>query len=420
MRRRQYIKLIGTGSIAATAGCSGTGGGDSGSNGNGDGGGATTSDGGTSGGTTSGGNGDSIAIAALEPQSGPFAPWANVHLQGLRIGIDEVNASDMLDRELEVVMTDTGADPSEASSAFQRHVELDDAVAVTGPVSSDVGIRTARTAEELQVPNLLHMAGSEDILSSDTQYVFRTGWLPSSSHARADAQYFEQNDIGYVGAIVADYAWGRSIESALERFTSDDVDLHIEVAPVGASDFTSYLRQMPDEVELMDFVGHPPGSVTAAQQLFDLEMDQPVLGVDPPQNVMISALGANVSNDVITRHLAVPGTDQFNTLGEKVSERYDQPMYAYPPIGYMNVMMLAEAIAEAGADPSGIADYIRTGSFDMLYANPLSYTEWGEFEDPILQYSELVEGAPSYYPNGEYHLEVVSESEPLPAPEPGA
>jgi branched-chain amino acid transport system substrate-binding protein len=154
--------------------------------------------------------------------------------------------------------------------------------------------------------------------------------------------------------------------------------------------------------------------------LFDLEMDQPVLGVDPPQNVMISALGANVSNDVITRHLAVPGTDQFNTLGEKVSERYDQPMYAYPPIGYMNVMMLAEAIAEAGADPSGIADYIRTGSFDMLYANPLSYTEWGEFEDPILQYSELVEGAPSYYPNGEYHLEVVSESEPLPAPEPGA
>jgi len=403
MQRREYLKAAGVGGVTLLAGCTG-----------GDG--RPVTD--TPAGTTVGGDMGPITIGALEPQSGPFSPWGQVHLEGLRIALSEINDAGNLDGELQLAVTDTGADPAEADSAFRRNVEQDDAVAVTGPVSSDVGIRTAQTAADLEVPNFLHMAGSLDILSSDTRYTFRTGWLPSTSHARADAQFFEANDVSSVGAIIADYAWGRSVESALREFTPSDIDLQIEAAPVGASDFKSFLRQFSSDVELMDFVGHPPGSVTAAGQMFELEMDQTILGVDTPQALMIQVLGNNVTNDVITRHLTVPGTEAFNSLGEKVASRFDKPMYAYQGIAYMTGHMIGDAIAEVGRDPTGIADYVRNGSFDMLYANPLEYTEWGEFKDPILIFSRLVEGPPSYYPDASQKLKVDTMTDPLPAPEP--
>ncbi|WP_144905771.1 ABC transporter substrate-binding protein [Halobellus captivus] len=414
MQRRDYVKLLSAGSIASVAGCAGSDG-DSGSDGGSNGGDSGSDSGGNGG--SDGGSDDPITIAAIEPQSGPFAPWATVHLRGLELAVEEINAGDMLDRDLEIVVTDTGADPGEADSAFRRHVEQDDAIAVTGAVSSDVGIRTSQTAEELQIPNLLHMSGTSEALTRDTRYVFRTGWPPAQSHGRADAQYFAENDVSSVGVVIADYAWGRSIEAALEEFTPDDIDLHIEAAPVGASDFKPYLRQMPDDVELMNFVGHPPGSVSAAVQMADLGMEQDILGVDPPQNVIVDTLGDR-AGDVVTRHLAVPDTELFNDLGQRYGEAYDEPMYSYPPIGYMNGMMLAETIAEVGTGPADIAEYIRNGSFDMLYENPLEYTEWGEFENLIIQYSQMTEGAPSYYPDAEYHLEVIGTSDPLPAPEP--
>lgn len=418
MQRRKFITLAGAGGVAAVAGCSGDGG-DGGDGGGGDG-----TDDGSGGGTstgTPGGDTSPVTLGAIEPIGfGPFNPWATVHQQGLEIGINEVNESDMLDRDLRLVIADTAADPAQADSTFRRFVEQEDAVAVTGAVSSDVGIRTAQTAAELEVPNLLHMAGSSAILTQDTRYTFRVGWLPSTSHARADADYVAQNDVGSMGAVVADYAWGRSIQSALQEFIPDDVDLQIEVAPLGADDFSSHLRKFPEDIELMNFVGHPSGSTTLVGNMFELGMDQAVLGVDPPQYTLVDIVGENVTNDIITRHLAVPGTDGYNALGQTVADEYDVPMSPYQPIGYMTAKMFGEAVAEVGADPAGIADYIRNGSFDMLYENPLEYTEWGEFKDPVLLYSRFVEGSPPFYPNAQYDLEVVAKTDPLPAPEPGA
>lgn len=418
MRRRKFIKLTGAGGVAGIAGCSGDGG-DGGGDG-GDGGGTPTQDDGGMTGTPGDGSMDPITIGLLAPISGPFNPWATAHQQGLQIGVDEINASDLLDREIRIESSDTGADPAAADSSFRRFVEQDGAVAVTGAVSSDVGIRTAQTAEDLEVPNLLHMAGSSAILTADTRHTFRVGWPSSTSHARADADYVEQNDVSSLGAVVADYAWGRSFQSSLEEFIPSSVDLQVEVAPLGASDFSSYLRQFSEDTDVLNFVGHPSGSITLVGNMFELGMDQTVLGVDAPQYAVVDIIGENVTNDLITRHLAVPGTEKYNALGETVAGEYDVPMAPYQPIGYMTAKMFGEAVAEVGEDPTGVADYIRNGSFDMLYENPLEYTEWGDFENQVLVYSEFVEESPPFYPDTNYNLEVVAKSEPLPAPDPAA
>jgi ABC-type branched-subunit amino acid transport system substrate-binding protein len=79
---------------------------------------------------------------------------------------------------IEMVEADDQNNPDEGTTALERMVEQDGVVAAGGVISSDVGLATSRTAEELEVPLFLVKAGAGGILSQDSRYTFRT-CLPS-------------------------------------------------------------------------------------------------------------------------------------------------------------------------------------------------------------------------------------------------
>jgi branched-chain amino acid transport system substrate-binding protein len=136
-------------------------------------------------------------------------------------------------------------------------------VAIGGIISSDVGLATARTAEELEVPLFLVKAGSEAILTADSRYTFRTCLPAAPMVAGPIAQYAEQEGLTKIGAIIADYAWGQAFRSAFENEFADveGVETQVEVAPVPETDFTTYLRNLESfQPDLLVATGHPPGS----------------------------------------------------------------------------------------------------------------------------------------------------------------
>ena len=177
-----------------------------------------------------------------------------------------------------------------ASSASSRS----GAVAVGGIISSDVGLATARVAEELQTPLFLVKAGSEAILTRDSRYTFRTCIPSAPMVAGPIAQYVQQEGLTKVGAIVADYAWGQAIRAALEAAFAEleGVELQIEVAPVPEQDFTTYLRNLEAfGPELLVATGHPPGSGAITVQSADLGLDIPVTGAYSPLAAVVSGAG---------------------------------------------------------------------------------------------------------------------------------
>lgn len=394
MHRRSFLKASGSGAaLGLLAGC--IGGGDDGSSG-------------------------PITIAALEPISGPFSAWGQVHRAGLKFAIDEINENGgVLDRDLELDVTDTKADPSEADSAFRRSVEQNDAVVSTGSVSSDVGIRVGQTAEELEVPHFLHMSGADDVISQDTRNVFRVGLLPASSYIRAQASAFASADYTSVGAIVGDYAWGQSAKSAINEFF--DVDVNVKVAPVGADDFKSYIRQMPDDLEMMIASGHPPGSATIANQLFELDYAPEVItGASTPPQLVTNVLSDDALSAYTHVHESDPYTEQFANTASAFGESEGSQFNTHTAYGYMTAKLIAAAIEDAGeADPASIADATRDIEFDTLSAAPLKYTETGELDDAVVTYSRLKKEAPSYYSDGNYSYEELFRSDPVPARQPG-
>ncbi|SNR24240.1 ABC transporter substrate-binding protein [Halorubrum vacuolatum] len=362
------------------------------------------------------GDDDVLTIGALQPLSGDFAAWGQAHEAGLAFAVEEINEDGgVLGRDLVVETADTGSDAGEADTDFRRFVERDDAVAITGPVSSDVGLRTRETAEELSVPVVLHMAGSHTILPKDTRYTFRVGSQPAVSDVLPQIELIEERGYDTVGAIIGDYEWGTTLEASLESLIPDDVTLEIATAPVGEDDFTPFLRDLPEDLDLLVATGHPPGSIAIHNQALEIGLDPELTtGAGLPPDVLASGLGENATEGFLHLHVSDPFGEAFADVAERFVAAEEARFDTHEAYGYLTGQLIAAAIEEADeADPAEIAAAIRGIEFDTLLAEPIRYTEWGELDGFRHMLSAFEADAPDYYPDGEWRLEETVRSSPL-------
>lgn len=406
VRRRAVLKTAGVTGLALSAGC--VGGDDEDDTGD------DTETNGADDGTA---DDDAIVIGSLQPLSGGFAPWGQAHRAGLEFAIDEINANGgVLDRPLEIVETDTESDAGEADTIFRQYVEAEDAVVITGPVSSDVGIRTAQTAEEMEVPMILHMAGSHRIHTRSSRYTFRLGSLPAPMDLQVTAELIEDAGYSSIGAINADYEWGNTVQDLMADRFPDGINLHSEMTAQGETDFTPFLRDMPDDIELLVATGHPPGSPSIHSQAIELGFQHELTtGAGLPPGVLYEALGAEAET-FGHLHVADVYSDQYQEVATRFAEERGERMDTHEALGYVTGELIAAAIEDAGsADPVDVADAIREIELDTLLANPLQYNEWGEIDNVVAFLSTFEEGEPDYYEGGEFRLVERQRTEPMSA-----
>ncbi|WP_254861966.1 ABC transporter substrate-binding protein [Halovivax gelatinilyticus] len=363
-----------------------------------------------------GGDDDGITIGALQPLSGNFAAWGAAHEAGLEFAVDEVNEEGFLDEEVTVESTDTESDAGDAATAFRRFVEEDGAVGITGPVSSDVGVRTAQIAEELETPMVLHMAGTHQLHTTQSQYSFRLGSLPAPMDLQPQADLIEERGYETIGAIVADYEWGRTVEDQIEELFPAGIDLTVEVTPLGESEFTPYLRDMPDDLDLLVATGHPPGSISIHAQSREIGLEHELTtGAGLPPNVIYEALGEHAETFAHLHVTDVYG-DAFADVASRFADERGEQMSTHEGYGYIAGRVFAEAIDTADStDSTEIAAAIRDIEYETILANPLRYNDWGEIDDVSAFFSTLHEGGPEYFPDGDFHLEEEYQSDPMSA-----
>ena len=360
---------------------------------------------------------DTITIGSLQPLSGPFTVWGNAHRAGLAFAVDEINDDGgLLDREVEVVEADTESNASEADTLFRRYVEDDGAVAITGPVDSDVGVRTAQTAEDLEVPLVLHMAGSHRIHTKESRYTFRMGSLPAPMDLSPQADLIEENGYEVVGVLNADYEWGNTVAEQVDSFFPEGIDLTMELAAVDESDFAPFLREMDDDTELMVATGHPPGQNSIHSQFLELGYSpEMTTGAGFPPAVIFDELGAEAET-FAHLHVVDVYDDAFQDVAERFADDRGERMDTHEALGYVAGTMIAEAVEAADStDPIDVADEIRDIQFDSLLANPIQYNEWGEIDEVSLLLSTFEPEAPEYFPDGDFRLVEAFRSDPMSA-----
>ncbi len=301
----------------------------------------------------------------------------------MQLAVDEINADGgVAGRPLELRVVDDESNPEAGTSGIERLIE-EGAVAIGGIISSDVGLATTRVAEELETPMFLVKAGSEQILTQDSRYTFRTCIPSAPMVADPIAQYVEAEGLTRVGAIVADYAWGQAFRAALEDTFADveGVEVQIEVAPVPEQDFTTYLRNLEEfEPDLLVATGHPPGSGAITVQSADLGLDIPVTGAYSP----LAAVVGGAADAAIGRYSDFDCADFASEEYADLATRYlafsDNTFMEDDAVaGYGIVQMVAQSVEAVGDDPVAIAEYLHSETFDLpAYPYDMSWTEWGE------------------------------------------
>ncbi len=249
-----------------------------------------------------------------------------------------------------------------------------------------MGLATSRTAEELEVPLFLVKAGAGGILSQDSRYTFRTCLPAAPMTAGPLAQYIEQQGLTRVGAVIADYAWGQSVREALEATFSeiDGVELQIEVAPVGETDFTTYLRALESfDPDIIAATGHPPGAGPLTLQATDLGFDVPVIGPYAPLATVFEAVGDVAIDRYADYGCADYSSQDYQDLAIRFAESSEFGFMESDAVaGYGIVQMVAEAVAEVGDDPAMVAEYLHANTFDLPgYAFSLGWTDYGELAE---------------------------------------
>jgi branched-chain amino acid transport system substrate-binding protein len=365
-------------------------------------------------------SGEPIIIGALTSLTGPFTPWGVQARDGMQLAVDEINAAGgVTGRPLQLSVVDDESNPEAGTSGIERLVE-EGAVAVGGVISSDVGLATARVAEELETPLFLVKAGSEQILTQDSRYTFRTCIPSAPMVADPIAQYVQEEGLTRIGAIVADYAWGQAFRSALEDTFADveGVELQIEVAPVPEQDFTTYLRNLETfEPDLLVATGHPPGSGAITVQSADLGLDIPVTGAYSP----LAAVVGGAADAAIGRYSDFDCADYASEEYQELALRYlassDNTFMEDDAVaGYGIVQMIAQAVEAVGDDPVAIAEYLHSETFDLPgYPYDMSWTEWGEMAAAQPVFSVIGPGPAPEGVNeaGEWYPETLILSDPL-------
>jgi branched-chain amino acid transport system substrate-binding protein len=378
--------------------------------------------GGDEGGDTEAGGGEPIRIGALTSLTGNFTPWGVQVRDGMQLAVNEINASGGVDgRRLELVVADDQSKAEEGARALERLIEREGVVAVGGIISSDVGLATARIAEESDVPLFLVKAGAGNILNSGSRHTFRTCLPAAPMVAGPVLQYVQSKNLTRVGAIVADYAWGQAIKAALEETFAEapDIRLQIEVAPVGETDFTTYLRSLERlDPQMIVATGHPPGAGAITVQSADLGFDVPITGAYTPRSLVMSG----AKNAALDRYADFGCADYQSQEYQDLARRFlafsrDNDFFEDDALaGYGIVTVVAEAIRAAGDDPAAVAKHLHENTFDIPgYSFEMRWTEWGELANARIAFDLLGRGPAPEGVNkaGAWYPERLLVSEPL-------
>ncbi|HEX6254910.1 MAG TPA: ABC transporter substrate-binding protein [Euzebyales bacterium] len=364
-------------------------------------------------------DGEPIRIGTLTALSGPFAPWGVNVTNGMQMAVAEINEAGGVDgRPLELVERDTASDPQEGVTAFRGMIDQDGVIAAGGVISSDVGLATARIAEQSEVPLFLVKAGSGAILTSDSRYTFRT-CLPAAPMTMGPvADYLEQEGLTRAGAIIADYEWGRAIESAFDATLGEaGIETQVEVAPVTDTDFTSYLRSLQGfEPDVIVATGHPPGSGAITSQSAELGLDTLVTGPWTVLSSVMEGVGDAAFDRFVDFDCADYSDSEYQELAARYNEQFDAFMEDDAVAAYGIVTMLAEAVGEVGDDPAAIAEYLHGAEFDLPgYPSTLSWTEWGELANstPVVSVIREEEPPEGVNPDANWYPEVLLVADPL-------
>lgn len=322
-----------------------------------------------------------IKIGALYDLTGPLSFLGEPGAAGAQAFFDELNDNGGINGRMIEFTVINSESTSDAAIAGIRDLIGDGVVAILGPPSGTTANAVLPIANEAQIP-VLSPQGALDLGEG---YMFTTS-LAGSRTLENFAKYFVDEGITKVGWLVAGDALGQT-QSSLARPIFDEMGIDVvseETINPTASDYTTQLAALRDAgAEAVYTIASGAAVVTAAQGFAALRMPGFIL-VQNASGAQIDLFG-DAAEDVRVPQPKVAVADQIDdddplmpAIQEfiEIAEEHGVPIDLFGAGGYSGARIIADTIAQVGADPAAIYDTWNSGfEDDENLAGAISWTE---------------------------------------------
>ena len=268
-----------------------------------------------------------LKIGYLADFSGPIAEFGPVIETGVRLAIKHLNeAGGVNGRPVELVIGDTGLDPTRAVEEARRLIEVEGVHAIVGPLASSVTLAVAESVSApARIPTISPSATSPQLsVADDDGYLFRST-SSDAAQGPALAQLAAAEGYSNVAVLYINDPYGQGLSEAFAGSWGGELT---SVAIEGGS--TSYLSELQaaaaNGADVLIAMSFPQEAQVYLREALENEIFDTFLFVDGTKSQdMIDAIGAEYLNDMKgTAPASGPETDSLRLFNEAYIAEYGE------------------------------------------------------------------------------------------------
>lgn len=303
---------------------------------------------------------ETIKLGAILPLTGTLANIGEGMRDAMLLAVEEVNkAGGVNGKEIELFIEDTGCDPANAVPAVNKLISINRVIAIAGPTCSGESFATAPMINENKIVTVSPSATNARLTTEGGDYWFRISpsdalqgklaakYARETLGARRAAVLYLNNDwaVGLRDVFKAGFVERGGEIAAEESMEADTTDVRTQVTKI---------RSLNADIIYMPCF--PKECAVALRQLSELGVRAKVLGADGADDPKtLAEIGAAAEGFIIT----VPSGagEAFNS---RFRDRYGKDAGAYAAQSYDAVMLLADALKNAGESGEAMKNYLYT------------------------------------------------------------
>jgi branched-chain amino acid transport system permease protein len=331
-----------------------------------------------------------IPIGIISSFTGAEARFGQAHRNGYEMALEEINATGVLGRQIELLYHDDISKAEAAMSAVEELAENSSVAGIVGAYTSSSTFPATAVADRYQIPMIVPTAVTDEITRQGYQWIFRV-CAPAGSYGQGMVEFL-RDEVGAtrLAIVYENTQFGSSVaRAALERAPAEGIQVvAFEAYDSGGTDFTPLLTRVKAEnPDSALFVSYLADATLLMRQSKEIDFNPKAFtaggsGFSLPDFLKGAGDAAEYTVSITqwTPDAAWTGSRDW---AAKFRARYNSEAGYHAVQAYVSLKILVDAIARAGSsNRREVRDALRTTSMDSIFG-PISFDELGQNAHPV-------------------------------------
>ncbi len=333
-----------------------------------------------------------ITIGAISTLDGPFAGLGDFSMHGVKLALmeyggvldgsgtrDGVSGASVAGVPIRLVIEGSDATPDVAVEATRKMVEQDNADIIIGPLSGDEGLALKDYIRDIPAVTLVNgTSASQDLTLRDpAPNVFRFGADGAMWAYGVGTYAYEGLGHRRIATIAEDYSYPYDqVGAVLTEFCAAGGTVTDRIwVPLGTQDYSSFIAQIPDDVDAVFFAMGGTDAINFVKQYDDFtgQAIPLIAGPTAVDQSVLTELGDRAEGMISSGPVVDDsGLANFNAFAARLDEVFDgQTPNIFNVYYYIATKSALAALEMVGGDISDGSSAFQAALTDLRWDTPI-------------------------------------------------